>query len=81
MKKYSTAKFSISGHTDSQGGDKFNMELSDSRANAVKDYLVSKGVASGNLEAKGFGEDMPIATNNTRSGRSKNRRVEVKLMN
>ena len=81
MTKYSTAKFSISGHTDSQGSTTFNQELSNSRANAVKDYLVSKGVSSSNLNAKGFGEDMPIATNNTRSGRSKNRRVEVKLMN
>jgi len=81
MNKYSTAKFSISGHTDSTGSKARNQELSDSRANAVKDYLVSKGVSSSNLTAKGFGEDMPIASNNTRTGRSQNRRVEVKLVN
>jgi len=81
MTKYSTAEFSISGHTDSTGSKKRNQELSDLRANAVKDYLITKGVASKNLSAKGFGEDTPIASNNTRSGRSQNRRVEVKLVN
>ena len=80
MKKYSTAKFDISGHTDSVGSSKLNLELSDKRANAVKSYLVSKGVSSSNLSAKGYGEEMPVASNNTRSGRSQNRRVEVKLV-
>jgi len=80
MKKYSTAKFSISGHADSSGSAKRNQELSENRANAVKNHLVSKGVASSNLTAKGFGEDMPIASNNTRAGRAQNRRVEVKLV-
>ena len=80
MTKYSTAKFSISGFADSTGSAKRNLVLTDDRANAVKDYLVSKGVTSSNLTAKGFGEDMPIASNNTRSGRSQNRRVEVKLV-
>jgi len=80
MTKYSTAKFTISGFADSTGSAKRNLILTDDRANAVKDYLVSKGVASSNLTAKGFGEDMPIASNNTRSGRSQNRRVEVKLV-
>ncbi len=80
MTKYSTAKFTISGHTDSTGSKARNQELSDSRAHAVKNYLVSKGVASSNLTAKGYGEDMPIASNNTRKGRAQNRRVEVKLV-
>ena len=79
--KFTTAKFNISGHTDTLGSKASNQELSQRRADAVKDYLVSKGVSSSNLTAKGFGEDMPIATNNTRSGRSQNRRVEVKLAN
>jgi len=81
MTKYTTAKFSISGHADSTGSKARNQELSENRAKAVKNYLVSKGVASSNLTAKGFGEDMPIATNKTRAGRAQNRRVEVKLMN
>ncbi|MDV7186473.1 OmpA family protein [Lutibacter sp. TH_r2] len=80
MKKYSTAKFNIAGHTDSVGSAKLNLELSSKRANAVKNYLASKGVSSSNLTAKGYGEEMPVASNNTRSGRSQNRRVEVKLV-
>lgn len=81
MKKYPTAKFAISGHTDSVGNSKSNMKLSEERANAVKNYLVTKGVSSNNLTAKGYGEDMPVASNNTRAGRAENRRVEVKLVN
>ncbi|WP_456378705.1 OmpA family protein, partial [Lutibacter sp.] len=81
MVKFRTAKFNISGHTDSLGSKASNQDLSQRRADAVKDYLVSKGVSSNNLTAKGFGEDMPVASNNTRSGRAQNRRVEVKLAN
>jgi len=81
MIKNSTAKFSILGHTDNTGDSIINRTLSNSRANAVKEYLVSKCVDSSNLEANGFGDDLPIASNNTRVGRSKNRRVEVKLIN
>lgn len=81
MTNFKTAKFSISGHTDGSGSKKRNLELSESRANSVKNFLVSKGVSSSNLIAKGFGEDMPIASNNTRAGRAQNRRVEVKLVN
>ncbi len=80
MTKYTTAEFSISGHADSTGSAKRNQELSEKRAISVKNYLVSKGVASSNLSSKGYGEDMPIASNSTRLGRSKNRRVEVKLV-
>ena len=79
MVEYSTAKFSISGHADSIGSKKSNQDLSERRAERVKNFLESKGVSSSNLTSKGFGEDMPIASNNTRSGRAKNRRVEVKL--
>lgn len=81
MVKFTTAKFDISGHTDSLGSKASNQDLSQRRADAVRDYLVSKGVSSSNLTAKGFGEDMPVASNNTRSGRAQNRRVEVKLAN
>lgn len=79
MIKYPTAKFSIEGHTDSIGSKTRNQELSDARANGVKNYLVGKGVSSSNLTAKGFGEDIPVASNNNRAGRAQNRRVEVKL--
>ncbi len=80
IKKYKTAKFSIEGHTDSVGNEKFNQELSDTRANAVKEYLIGKGVSTANLEVKGFGESQPIATNMYNSGRAENRRVVIKLI-
>ncbi len=80
MVEYSTSKFSISGHADSTGSKNRNQDLSERRAVRVKNFLESKGVSSGNLTSKGFGEEMPIASNNTRSGRAKNRRVEVKLV-
>ncbi len=81
MTKYKSAKFAIEGYTDSVGGPKLNLELSEGRANSVKEYLVSKGVSASNLNAKGFGEENPIATNMNKAGRAKNRRVEVKLVN
>jgi len=80
MIKYPTANFSISGHSDSTGSKAHNQDLSERRAKAVKSYLVSKGVSSSNLTSKGYGEDMPIVSNNTRAGRAQNRRVEVKLV-
>ena len=54
--------------------------LSEKRANSVRDYMVSKGVAADRLTAKGYGEDKPIASNDTREGRAKNRRVELKII-
>ena len=81
MKRYKKDTYIISGHTDNTGNSNRNQELSASRANAVKSYLVSKGVSSSKLAAKGYGEDMPIASNNTRAGRAQNRRVEIRLVN
>ena len=78
--KYPSAKFSIEGYTDSIGGPQLNLELSEGRANAVKNYFISKGVLAKNLEAKGFGEESPIATNMNEAGRSQNRRVVIKLI-
>ena len=80
MKEYSKANFSIQGHSDSQGRASTNKKLSERRAKAVLDYLVSKaGVATARLTSAGFGEDYPIADNKTRAGRAQNRRVEIKL--
>ena len=70
----------IAGHTDSQGGDQYNLELSDDRAKSVRDYLVNKGVKSERLVPKGYGETKPIESNRTRSGRAANRRVEFNLI-
>ncbi|WP_309896262.1 OmpA family protein [Archangium sp.] len=69
-------KLSIEGHTDDRGNAEANRKLSQARAEAVKGYLVSKGVEPARLEAKGFGPDQPIASNKTEKGRAANRRVE-----
>jgi len=69
----------IDGHTDDVGKDESNQILSENRANAVKKYLISKGVEESRLTATGYGETKPIADNKTAAGRQKNRRVELKL--
>lgn len=69
----------IYGHTDSKGSDSYNMSLSERRANSVKAYLMGKGIASSRLYAKGEGESMPVASNDTDAGRAKNRRVEFAI--
>ncbi|MDO6674230.1 OmpA family protein [Tenacibaculum sp. 1B UA] len=81
MKEYPKANFSIQGHTDSSGSNKLNQRLSERRAKAVLDYLITKGgIDSKRLTSAGFGEDYPIADNKTRAGRAENRRVEIKLV-
>ncbi|GAB3383880.1 OmpA family protein [Spongiibacter taiwanensis] len=70
----------LQGHTDSTGSDSYNMNLSQNRAQSVKNFLVDKGVSSGRLTAKGYGETQPIASNETRAGRAENRRVELKVI-
>ena len=68
------------GHTDSIGSDAYNQKLSVRRAEAVKAYLVSKGIASNRIYTEGKGEKQPVASNKTRDGRQKNRRVEVEII-
>ena len=72
-------KLSIDGHTDDVGADDRNQLLSDNRANAVKEYFISKGIDEARITSAGHGETKPIADNKTASGRQKNRRVELKL--
>lgn len=69
----------IAGHTDNVGGQDFNLALSQRRAEAVLEYLASKGVSRSRLAAKGYGPSKPIATNDTEEGRAKNRRVEFQI--
>jgi OOP family OmpA-OmpF porin len=66
----------VQGHTDSQGNDAFNLRLSQKRAEAVRTYLIKKGVVRDRMVAKGYGEEVPIADNRTSAGRAQNRRVE-----
>lgn len=70
------SKVRIEGHTDNQGNDVYNKKLSQRRADAVKAYLVKKGVAADRLDAVGFGEEQPKTENDTKEGRATNRRVE-----
>lgn len=79
MEEFGKANFIIEGHTDSQGAEAYNQKLSESRANAVRDYLIGKGIASSRLSAVGFGENYPVADNKTAAGRAENRRVEINL--
>jgi OOP family OmpA-OmpF porin len=79
LRSDSTARISISGHTDSVASDAYNMKLSRSRANEVRDYLVGYGIDASRLEAAGYGESRPVATNATAEGRELNRRVEFRI--
>ena len=80
LNEYPNARFTVEGHTDSVGSASLNQKLSEERANAVRDFLIDKGIGADRLVAAGYGEDRPIANNNTRSGRSQNRRVEINLI-
>lgn len=79
MEKFPATKLQIEGHTDDVGDDAGNMTLSQNRANAVKRYLATKGIAESRMTATGYGETMPIADNSTEEGRALNRRVDFKL--
>jgi outer membrane protein OmpA-like peptidoglycan-associated protein len=67
----------VEGHTDSQGGAEYNLQLSQRRAEAVRTYLVSRGIASDRITAEGLGLSRPVADNSTPEGRANNRRVEI----
>lgn len=74
---YPTLHLTIEGHTDSTGTEEFNQKLSERRAQNVRDYLVSQGLAADSLTSQGFGQANPVADNKTAAGRQKNRRVEI----
>ena len=74
---YPDLKLEIEGHTDSIGSDEYNQTLSEKRAAAVRDYLISSGVTSANVEARGLGKSDPVADNGSAAGRKVNRRVEM----
>ena len=80
MVQYPDSLIDVYGHTDSTGSDAFNQTLSESRARTVAGYLSSRGVSAARIRSQGFGETMPIASNDTVEGRSKNRRVEIKIV-
>lgn len=67
----------IEGHTDSVGPEEYNQGLSERRANSVRDFMVAAGIDASRLNAVGYGETRPVASNSTRDGRAENRRVEI----
>jgi len=75
LQKYPRLKIELQGHTDSTGSDAYNLKLSQQRAEAVREYLVEHGVPPAQLVARGYGETMPIASNDNADGRTRNRRV------
>jgi outer membrane protein OmpA-like peptidoglycan-associated protein len=79
LKEFKSLKVIIRGHTDAKGSDAYNVDLSQRRAQAVRTYMVSKGIDESRLEAAGVGKGEPIADNKTARGRAKNRRIEFKL--
>jgi len=80
MKLKEELKIELAGHTDNVGNEESNMNLSQQRANAVKKYLISKGVNGKRILAKGYGETSPVANNSTPEGRQNNRRTEVRIL-
>jgi outer membrane protein OmpA-like peptidoglycan-associated protein len=74
---YPGLSIEVDGYTDNVGGDDMNMKLSENRADAVRNYLVEQGVATGSVSAKGYGNTLPVASNDNAAGRQENRRVEL----
>ena len=76
---YPDTDVDVEGHTDSVGPDAYNLALSERRANSVKRYLTQQGVPGERMTPVGYGETIPIDTNDTEEGRSNNRRVEFRV--
>ncbi|MCK2185032.1 OmpA family protein [Halomonas getboli] len=79
LTQYPETRVNIAGHTDSTGDAAYNQRLSEQRAQAVGNYLSQSGVASNRLYMNGYGENQPVASNETEAGRAQNRRVEITL--
>jgi len=79
LKEYEDTNILIEGHTDSIGNEAYNMELSQERAQSVSTYLKGLGIKGNRLITKGYGENQPVADNDSEAGRQKNRRVEVAI--
>lgn len=77
LNKYPRTNIMVEGHTDITGTTEYNLSLSEKRAASVENYAVSLGVDPGRISTKGYGESRPVATNSTKRGQEKNRRVEI----
>jgi outer membrane protein OmpA-like peptidoglycan-associated protein len=80
MQHNAAVKVEVGGHTDNVGADAANQKLSEQRANAVRDYVIAKGIDAARITAKGYGETKPTATNDTEEGRAQNRRTEITVL-
>lgn len=81
LSAYPDRKIVVEGHTDNVGGDAFNLQLSEARAESVRNALIAQGINPGMITAVGFGKSQPVASNDTPEGRQQNRRVEVVVLN
>ena len=79
MVRYPENDILVKGHTDSTGPEKYNQELSERRAKAVKNYLIDSGIPGQRITSIGFGETIPVSSNDTAEGRRENRRVEIEI--
>lgn len=80
LKSNATLRIELGGHTDNVGNDAANQKLSEQRANAVRDFVITEGIDGARITAKGYGEAKPVATNDTDEGRALNRRTEVRVL-
>ena len=80
LNKYPSIRLEVGGHTDSDGAASYNESLSERRAQTVRDYLASKGVAMSRMSVRGYGETQPVADNSTREGKAENRRVVLRIL-
>jgi outer membrane protein OmpA-like peptidoglycan-associated protein len=80
LNEYPSLRIEIVGHTDNRGGREHNVELSQRRAEAVRENLIKRGIDANRIRAKGEGPDLPLTTNDTAAGRQKNRRIEFRVI-
>jgi len=78
--RYPETRIVVAGHTDSDGSASYNLDLSERRAQSIKNYLVQRGVSSRRIRTVGYGESEPVASNNTERGKARNRRVEIDIL-
>lgn len=79
LKSFGNVSIKVVGHTDAQGSDSYNQDLSDRRANTVKNYFIEQGISPNRISSAGAGESQPVATNDTPEGRYQNRRIEIHI--